>query len=729
MSTFAHGHHDGNTISRLTWKDRIWLFDLDYIKYTPKFHNGVAIAREGVQEDPPPLVDLDFAADFDELGITRTTARGDSGADWERNIVWLKGGWFLFLDRISAREGGEFRLENRWRTRGDVTLEGRELRAVQGDQQFVIRGADAAPRAIRVESDGPLDNWSNYPYGNGRMDVLLARRDLPLKMGEAWTFANLLWAGSADAEPPCDVREAGDGIYAVEDGSGTMLVGLDAGQLEPLGLRSDAGLFVLAKGQIWLAGLTWLEHGGGGLSFSSPVSMVLEPGTGEGTIVCPDGGPDVQASGKGIEMADGRPAVLKPGRYAVRLAGKLDGPAEMLARRVARARIVQPAAPPAPPVDFGVELDEHAEAGAEITASTSAGGTIFCGDANGRLLRFEGGTLHEVCATTAGLRISAIAAGDLDGDGKPELVAGDVGENLYCFDGEGRMRWQFTLDSAYGAEAYARDIELGDLGDGKPSILVSTGGWKAYAFRPDGSVRWESFVYYHPLTKIRVLETAPGKRYVLAGTTYHTPLNVLDPDGKMQYFTWEQMGTESISKTEYLGIDLREMTFLDADEDGVTDVVFGTLSNHLFALRVADGSKIWEANVGDEVTALIRFDDPAAGGAPRLLVGTAGGDLMLYDRAGTRLARAALGGAVRSLLPLSYEENDRIDLVVGTEDGLVAVCDPALLIRSSIKLERPVNRLVELDKREDWRGIGAVTDRGVAGLGYQPYFLRKSWHY
>ena len=52
---FSHGHHDGNTVTRLTWKDRIWLFDLHYINFTPRYHSGVTVAFEGRQDEPPLL--------------------------------------------------------------------------------------------------------------------------------------------------------------------------------------------------------------------------------------------------------------------------------------------------------------------------------------------------------------------------------------------------------------------------------------------------------------------------------------------------------------------------------------------------------------------------------------------------------------------------------------------------------------------------------------------------
>ena len=58
------------------------------------------------------------------------------------------------------------------------------------------------------------------------------------------------------------------------------------------------------------------------------------------------------------------------------------------------------------------------------------------------------------------------------------------------------------------------DITIGEIsGRGKKTVLVATNGWKLYAFEPDGAVKWESFIYYHPLTKVKILKN-PGKTYI-----------------------------------------------------------------------------------------------------------------------------------------------------------------------------------------------------------------------
>ena len=204
-SIFAHGHLDGNTVTRLTWKDRIWLFDLHYIKDSPREHNGVVVVRNGSQDAPPPLTSLDLRADFDTIGVTRTTSRNYNGADWQRHIVWKKGRYFLFLDRMIAADEGTFRFENRWRTRGVCRSDSEGLSVRQGESVFRIRSADDASRKVIEEADEPLGSW-DYPYGDGRTSIWMARKKIILPRNGRWTFANLMFA--AESSEPLDREPA-----------------------------------------------------------------------------------------------------------------------------------------------------------------------------------------------------------------------------------------------------------------------------------------------------------------------------------------------------------------------------------------------------------------------------------------------------------------------------------------------------------------------------------------
>ncbi|HOX45074.1 MAG TPA: VCBS repeat-containing protein [Myxococcota bacterium] len=81
--------------------------------------------------------------------------------------------------------------------------------------------------------------------------------------------------------------------------------------------------------------------------------------------------------------------------------------------------------------------------------------------------------------------VSNIAAADLDGDGRPEIVTGKSGgRDLLCFRADGTFLWETTTDSlsvGWGGPAIA-DLE----GDGVPEVVIG-----AAVVDADGAVRWQ----------------------------------------------------------------------------------------------------------------------------------------------------------------------------------------------------------------------------------------------
>lgn len=64
----------------------------------------------------------------------------------------------------------------------------------------------------------------------------------------------------------------------------------------------------------------------------------------------------------------------------------------------------------------------------------------------------------------------AVAAADINGDGKLELVAADAHGNVAAFDGAGRQVWHRHL-----ASAVHQGVTLGDVdGDGQLEVVVGT---------------------------------------------------------------------------------------------------------------------------------------------------------------------------------------------------------------------------------------------------------------
>ena len=736
-STFAHGHLDGNTVTRLTWKDRIWLFDLHYIKASPQEHNGVVVVRDGVQDAPPPLTALDLLADFDTVGMVRTTSRNYNGADWQRHIIWRKGRYFLFLDRIVALDEGSFRLESRWRTRGECRTDDNGLAVRQGEMLFHIKTADGTARKIIEEADDPLGQW-DYPYGNGLMSVWLAREKAVIPRGGSRIFASMMFATGPSEADDRNLLRLADDEYLVRDGKRSERIGLDPAILRRRGIDSDCPVFFEESPRTFLIGATRLRLGDAQLVASRAVHVVLDRLVPAGFIVIGDEGSTtieiLNLTIAGVSSpADGkvRTIVLAKGtyRFNCRNFPSPENRSDLKSIAVKRRS-------PAPLLcsirDFGIDLAAEYAVPERVTAICSDGDRLLCGDATGRILRLAEGHMQPICQIPGKRPLLAITAADADGDGQREIFSGDDRENLFCHSSQGAARWNKKLTKFNGPNANVTDITVGRIDETKASaVLAATNGWKLVALAPDGRIIWESFIRYHPLTRVRIFGDDKGKPVIAVGTIYQTPLNVVSGvDGKVAWFTWEQTGSESLAGTEYCDKHLTDMVFADTNLDGKGEIVFGTEYNSVYALRAEDGRREWKALVGDAVTALKTIEAPGTGEA-QILVATAGGDLVKLNRRGERIDRIEWESGIKGMEVIRHPACNRRDIVVSTENGGIFVCDDTFGIRASFHLPIPEPVIgLRLGKRTASEiSFFAATAGRVYELRYRPFCLPPSRHF
>jgi hypothetical protein len=152
--------------------------------------------------------------------------------------------------------------------------------------------------------------------------------------------------------------------------------------------------------------------------------------------------------------------------------------------------------------------------------------------------------------------VSNIAAGDLDGDGLPEIVTGKSGgRDLICFNSDGTLRWMTETDSlvvGWGGPAIA-NVD----GVGPPEIVMG-----AAVINADGTVRWHQA-------------------------------------GASRGDNFRQNAAAPFSVPA------------DVDGDGLMEIVTGdTLFAH-------DGQVIWDTGYGDGFVALAEF---GSGGPPEIVV-------------------------------------------------------------------------------------------------------------
>ena len=563
LGTTCHGHEDTNAIVRLTWNNRAWLADGDYIRAAPRFHNSVVVMREGVGvlESPgagvviPPLASLNTSNGGSELAMVRTEAAGYNGVDWQRDIFWRKGRYMVIMDRLRCYEAGHYNLQCLWRMVGDTELGEDGVRIRQKGEGFHIRNVDGSAQEI-VPDPHVKSRWGTYPFADGKLSVLHQRMGCPLDAGTSFTFMNLL-----TPDPDIRLERLGPEAVKVTDGDEVTLLG--AGTLELDDLELSGSMFAcLAR--------------------------------------------DNRVVVQGIERL--------AGREVDSLEQVLDRPD--LAAGIRSAREASAVSPPTdtPLVSRGLTQRWRREFPADIRDISVSG--------DGRLLLANGGKVGCLVASTGATvwsrpvegegGASRVHASDIDGDGNSEALVGTSDSQLIVLAGDsGEERWRRGLENMWNRGMRVADIAVADLeGNGDLSVLAGTEGWYVNAFGHNGIPKWAEWFRYHAITALKVEDTdGDGRAEVLVGTEYCTPLTVHNFDGSFRWSTFEQVGSDGNATTPRRGIGLKHMVLCDLNRDGILEIVYGTEDGWVYAVKPHDGAELWHINLVGEITGLVVLGD------------------------------------------------------------------------------------------------------------------------
>ncbi|NQT14407.1 MAG: PQQ-like beta-propeller repeat protein, partial [Planctomycetes bacterium] len=382
LSNGGHMHEDGNSISRITDRNRIWLADNDYIRSLPKFHNSMLVLRDGQAESMPAYCELLAVADSVAHGVAETVVRGYAGVDWRRAILWSKEKFFLVIDELVAREADDYDFHCFWHTVGDARLTDRGLEVEQKGPRFFIE--HWPPVRLKLTDNVELGrNWGGYPHAEPVVRSLRQIQSASLPEGGRAMLANLLFA--SDDRRPQQYSIAGVDPRAVVVLSETeaMLGGVgdpeEAREVLP-GLRIAARTFQITETSVLATDcrqLTWADF-----AFESEKPVTV----------------DLSADAPETEVA---------GEFC------LEGLDDAL-RAVER--------PTSTPEEKQAEPD------------CPVAGVVWSVGAEGKPLD---PTDQEHSA-----QYLTIATGDLDGDGDDEIVAGSDDKHVYCFSADGQLRWK-----------------------------------------------------------------------------------------------------------------------------------------------------------------------------------------------------------------------------------------------------------------------------------------------
>jgi outer membrane protein assembly factor BamB len=163
--------------------------------------------------------------------------------------------------------------------------------------------------------------------------------------------------------------------------------------------------------------------------------------------------------------------------------------------------------------------------------------------------------------------------------------------------------------------------------------------------------------------------------------------------------------------------------------DGRPCIAFGTRYNRIYSLDVSDGSKIWEANTGGEVTVMEKVS-LVPGGPPSIVAGTDAGDIVVLNTEGKRTDYLPLRSAITDIEALTPPGADRPEIAVGTADGRVVILDGSLTVRAiHVTDGKPVRRIYRGESSTQAYELTVVTGDDIRALSYRAYFLKPSRHY
>jgi hypothetical protein len=167
-----------------------------------------------------------------------------------------------------------------------------------------------------------------------------------------------------------------------------------------------------------------------------------------------------------------------------------------------------------------------------------------------RVLGYKQGLLWAYSAEQAFL---CVAVGDLDANGKEEVVAGGFSGTLLALDGTGKLRWkrQVCEESSIGS------IATGNiLGDFRPEIVVGTSKHGVYALDSQGNVVWhlkprikkrrEAYYKRFWIRSIMIDDiNGDGRNEVITGSRPCGMVTVISGDGRI---LWEKDFPDIVNK-------------------------------------------------------------------------------------------------------------------------------------------------------------------------------------
>ncbi|WP_158289723.1 hypothetical protein [Paenibacillus flagellatus] len=637
FSAGAHGHQDGNAILNYTADGRLFLVDRDYMENTPEHHSGLVVVKDGEQEKKPPLAKLEWAADVGGIALSRSVVPNYNGTDWRRSIVSPNGDFYIIYDDVKVNETGNYLLKNQWQTLGTPTVNGGRYEA---EQQGVTMAIDSLDRSRLLTQDryGHFRKYwkSDYPYPYADRETVLSEvlEEQRYAAGDTAAFINVLSSRKED-EPALHARRLNETTVEIKQ-EGERWLAVHA-PLDTPDVASDGKLHLLGEGRLLAAEATNVRIGSETLRFDEPVLFAMNTANGEW---------EAYSLRKDRVRYDERGEPVRE--------GALEAGAVPWSRQAEQR--------------LGKALKEKEHPGTWAKAQPDRPG------------------VHPDWEPVYAFpeQVTAAGWGDLDGDGREELLLGGIGGNVQAIDETGAVRW------AFAAAGRVNEVTVQTV-NGEPVVFVATENWYVHALDAAGGEKWR-YEFPHTgehrerkgnllgITNVRVAHVngTDQEPWIMVGTQFRY-IYGLDPEGRLKY--------EDL--LYFYGIE--DMAFADMDGDGKDEGIYA-LEYAYYAYW--DDKQVTRGGSGGGPGWKVATVLPGGNGGtlPAIALGTKQNEVRLVAYAGKpqELWKRNVGGEVNDVRSGDYDGDGVAEILAGSDGFQLYALRPDGTVRFRTALEERV---------------------------------------
>jgi len=256
----------------------------------------------------------------------------------------------------------------------------------------------------------------------------------------------------------------------------------------------------------------------------------------------------------------------------------------------------------------------------------------------------------------------SVCAGDLDGDGVPEVLVGSDDEHVYVLDAGGtelaRHHCDLPLRVGTSSVRYPKvgTLAVGDLeGDGQADIIVGLLNGNLVRYDTSFNLLWRHDRIEHGSGELELLDLdGDGTLEILAANHYGS-VEIFDATGKQLRGPYSELGDV-------------QMAIGDMNGDGKPEIANGSSTGALTVQSFGDPDLYTFPNYGFGVRQAL-MANVAGDDGDELIVGSETGYVYLLGMDGEAVSQHNFGDTVNDLATVTFA--DGLTLAVACDDGVV----------------------------------------------------------